>query len=182
MSQDEIIKSAKEKGFQNASFIDASKILFDEGFRKNCEMNSCGNYGRNYACPPNAGEAGALIAKARKYRQALVFQSISPLEDSYDYEGMMDAQKKHAKAARSLWEEWKAELGPSLLLSAGECQICAKCGMIDGVPCRFPDKAVSSLEAYCIDVSQLAPVSHMKYINGTNTVTYFGAVLFDPAD
>ena len=35
-----------------------------------------------------------------------------------------------------------------------------------------------SLEAYGIHVSKLAETAGMKYINGQNTVTYFGAVLF----
>jgi hypothetical protein len=35
-----------------------------------------------------------------------------------------------------------------------------------------------SLEAYGVNVSGLASVAGMKYINGQDTVTYFGAVLF----
>jgi len=35
-----------------------------------------------------------------------------------------------------------------------------------------------SLETYGINVSRLAPAVGMKYVNGVNTVTYFGAVLF----
>jgi hypothetical protein len=35
-----------------------------------------------------------------------------------------------------------------------------------------------SLEAYGVNVSKLAASAGMKYINGQNTVTYFGAVLF----
>jgi len=42
-----------------------------------------------------------------------------------------------------------------------------------------PDRAMPSLEAYGINVSLLAKTSGMKYINGANTVTYFGAVLFN---
>nr|WP_305142352.1 DUF2284 domain-containing protein [uncultured Acetatifactor sp.] len=47
-------------------------------------------------------------------------------------------------------------------------------------PCRFPDMAISSLEAHGINVSRLAAECGMKYINGQNTVTYFGAVLCSP--
>jgi hypothetical protein len=38
---------------------------------------------------------------------------------------------------------------------------------------------VASLEAYGIFVAKLAEKAGMKYINGVNTVTYFGAVLFN---
>ena len=50
---------------------------------------------------------------------------------------------------------------------------------MDGIPCRFPEKAIPSLEAYGINVSRLASAAEMKYINGQNTVTYFGMVLFE---
>lgn len=43
---------------------------------------------------------------------------------------------------------------------------------------RFPDRAMSSLEAYGVNVSELAVQCGMRYINGENTVTYFGAVFF----
>ena len=45
-------------------------------------------------------------------------------------------------------------------------------------PCRHPELAMPSLETYGINVSELAASSGMKYINGQNTVTYFGALLF----
>ena len=44
-------------------------------------------------------------------------------------------------------------------------------------PCRFPEKAIGSLEAYGVNVSLLAQTAGMRYINGQNTVTYFGAIL-----
>ena len=63
-------------------------------------------------------------------------------------------------------------------LTAGKCTVCKVCTLIENKPCRFPDKAISSLEAYCMNVSILAKLCHMNYINGQNTVTYFGAFLF----
>ncbi len=40
------------------------------------------------------------------------------------------------------------------------------------------ESAVASLATYGVNVSKLAPAAGMKYINGKDTVTYFGAVLF----
>ena len=52
------------------------------------------------------------------------------------------------------------------------------CGL--GQPCRHPEDALPSLEAYGVNVSKLAAACGMKYVNGANTVTYFAGVLFDP--
>ena len=76
-----------------------------------------------------------------------------------------------------LWD-FTEELGSSeaLHLGAGGCRLCEICGKREGIPCRNPKRAMRSLEAYGVNVSLLASLANMKYINGQNTVTYFGAV------
>ena len=49
-------------------------------------------------------------------------------------------------------------------------------------PCRFPEKALPSLEAYGVDVYNTTKDTDLKYINGQNTVTFFGMVLFREKD
>ena len=49
---------------------------------------------------------------------------------------------------------------------------------MDDQPCRFPDKAMPSLEAYGVNVYQTTKSTELKYINGQYTVTYFSALLF----
>jgi len=65
-----------------------------------------------------------------------------------------------------------------LHLGAGGCGVCKTCAKRTNEPCRYPKLAMASLEAYGINVSRLAAAAEMKYTNGANTVTYFGAVLF----
>ena len=67
----------------------------------------------------------------------------------------------------------------ALHLGVGNCGVCEKCAKLTNEPCRYPDLALPSLESYGVNVSELAKASGMKYINGQNTVTYFGAVLFN---
>ena len=67
--------------------------------------------------------------------------------------------------------------GGYLLLSNEGCKRCEKCTYPDA-PCRFPDKLFHSLEGYGFIVSELAKMAGISYINGENTVTYFGAVMF----
>ena len=75
-----------------------------------------------------------------------------------------------------------ADMNKVLHLGAGGCGVCEKCAKQTGEPCRFPTLALASLEAYGVNVSELAKTAGMKYINGQDTVTYFGAVLFCLAD
>lgn len=167
------------EGAHWAEIVETKDISMDASFRKLCESNACGNYGRCYTCPPDVGEINELMAQIRTYGKALVYQTIGRLEDSYDFEGMMEAGQKHndlAQQVRNLADEMGYR--DVLHLGAGGCRVCDVCGKKVGEPCRFPDRAMASLEAYGINVSQLAALCGMRYINGKNTVTYFGAVFF----
>ena len=120
------------------------------------------------------------MAALKTYSYALVYQTVSDLEDSYDFEGMMEAGINHNKLMITLREKLNSENFPRVLhLGAGGCRMCEVCAKRTNEPCRYPDLAVASLETYGINVSKLAPAAGMKYINGKDTVTYFGALLFD---
>lgn len=173
-----LAERAVEAGAYRAFVLPVLEVPFDAGLRAYCEENRCGAYGKNYACPPCVGTAEQTIAQARAYQYALVFQTVGMLEDSFDFEGMMEASKTHERISNQLFQALREELPGCLTLSAGGCKICEKCAKVDEKPCRFPGQAVSSLEAYCVNVSALAEKCEMKYINGQNTVTYFSAVFF----
>ena len=167
-------------GAARATVIPVTEIETDASFRAMCASNACGNYGRNWMCPPDAGDIHELMESLRTYTYVLVYQTVSELEDSYDYEGMMDAGVAHNELMIRLREQLKAEgLSRVLHLGAGGCRMCPVCAKRTGEPCRKPELAVASLETYGVNVSKLATAAGMKYINGQNTVTYFGAVLFD---
>ena len=177
---DRLTALALSLGAFRAAVIPVDSIETDASFRDLCASNVCGNYGRNWMCPPDAGEIHDLMAALHTYSYALVYQTVSELEDSYDFEGMMDAGLRHNHLMVELRHEMDREdLPRTLHLGAGGCRMCEVCGKRTGEPCRHPDLAVASLETYGVNVSKLAPAAGMKYINGQNTVTYFGAVLFD---
>ena len=187
MTRDELFAALEQEtgklGTDHAAVINVSEIVLDARFRAMCEANSCGVYGKCWMCPPDAGEIGALMELVRSYRYALVFQKIFPLEDSFDIEGMWEAKAVHHKLCQAVREAVRAqEVTDFLLLGAGKCGICQSCAKLEEKPCRFPDKAYSSLEAHGIDVTKLARSAGMKYTNGANTVTYFGVVLFGRMD
>ncbi len=176
---DTVINAALQAGAHQANIIDASQIKTDPVFRDICATNVCGMYGKCYMCPPDVGDIDELMRAVGDYDYALVYQTVTELEDSYDFEGMIEAKKSFYPIAQKLRHIF-LEMGFSevLHLGAGGCGVCEKCAKQTGEPCRFPDRAMPSLEAYGINVSSLTKAAGMKYVNGQNTVTYFGAVLF----
>ena len=177
---DRMTDLALSLGAYRAAVIPVTNVETDASFRDMCASNVCGNYGRNWMCPPDAGDIHNLMAELRTYEYMLVYQTVTELEDSYDFEGMMDAGVAYNQLMIKLRDRLNGENLPRVLhLGAGGCRMCEVCGKRTGEPCRHPDLAVASLETYGVNVSKLAPTAGMKYINGKDTVTYFGAVLFD---
>ncbi len=182
-SFENMVNAALALGAYKANVIKAEDILLDRSFRDMCASNACGMYGKCWMCPPDVGDIDALMREVKKYDYALVYQTVTALEDSYDFEGMVEAKKRTYPITQKLRKIFAdMHISTVLHLGAGGCGVCETCAKRTDEPCRFPALAMPSLEAYGVNVSKLASVADMKYINGPDTVTYFGAVFFNPTE
>jgi len=184
MLNQKIIDDVKNMGVSAAAWFDISEgaIKFDPRYRKLCEDNTCGAYGRNYMCPPAIGSYEDCVGEVMSYKHALITETVHALEDSFDYEGMQEGNRIHTENVYKVWDYLKSrkdemDYGGIKVLGAGGCSACAKCGMIDNVPCRFPERAVAPVEGHGIDVAHLTESHGLKYINGEDTVTYVALYL-----
>lgn len=179
----ELIRAAEALGAYRAAVVPGSEIVSSPEFRQACRANSCGQYGRCWMCPPDIGEIEALMEQLKQYSYGLLYQTVFQLEDSFDVEGMMDSGNRHCQLSRKIGRQLGPMLpGRSLHLIAGGCRYCGQCAKAAGEPCRFPEQALSSLEAYGVDVYHTAKNAGLSYINGPDTVTFFSMILFTEAE
>jgi len=174
----DFIQLALTHGAHKAALISPAALRYDEKFLQACEQNLCGRYGKNYTCPPHVGDIRALIAKLQACEHALVWQTISPLEDSFDFEGMQAAQQQHNAITIAIADDLRSTLPHAIALGAGGCFLCRTCAAETSEPCRHPTRAISSLEAHGVDVSSIQQACSLKYVNGMNTVTYFSGLFY----
>ena len=174
----QIARQIEDMGASHAAIVETRDIPFDAAFRAACERNACGYYNRCWTCPPEAGSIESCMARVQAYPHAVLFQTVAPLEDSYDIEGMHDAAVAHNRLTLRVQQTIRQTGLTSMVLGAGTCGVCPTCTKPTGEPCRFPDLAITSLEACGVSVSELAKICGLKYINGANTVTYFGLLLY----
>jgi predicted metal-binding protein len=181
LDADKFAAEVKEHNVKNIAFVTVYKILFSDEVRKYCEMNSCGHYGKNWACPPGVGPVTELKARAHNYTHGIVLQTVHKLSGSFDLKGMMSGKKEHDGILRNVLHMFMKdyEISDALLLGAGHCEVCKECTYTSGEPCRLPDKKMESLEACGIDVMKLAKDCGISYNHGPSTVAYIGLILYN---
>jgi predicted metal-binding protein len=160
------------------AMINVADIVFRSEFRAMCEANRCGHFGKGWMCPPAVGGIEEMIAEARRRTRALVFMHVGRLASSWDWKGMVATARRFGRQVGRLARDLAGLVPEPLVLGAGPCRLCGLCACATREPCRHPEKATTSLEACGIDVAQLAQAAGLNYVNGPNTVSYFGAVLY----
>lgn len=178
--EQKITRELKRLGALYTAPVKVADISFSPDLRTLCEMNSCGAFGTNWGCPPGCGTVDELSCKVREYPSGVVYQYVGALEDSFDYEGMMEAGRVFGGITDGIRSFVQANVPASFVLGAGGCTLCGTCTYPDA-PCRFPERKNISVEACGINVSVLCAKCGLGYIHGPNTVTNTGVVLFRQA-
>lgn len=176
--KNKIAENQKELNIFQYGFTTTDKLIFSKGVRDLCEMNNCGHFGKSWACPPGVGTLEECKAKILAFENVFVFTTKHELEDSYDFEGMMEGKDRHDEICENVTAFFHDIFpGDILVLSGESCSRCSQCTYPDA-PCRFPEKLSPSVESYGVEVNRLAKTVNVNYINGANTVTYFGCIMF----
>ena len=100
MSDTHLIEAALAAGAAGAVLIPQRQIVLSAEFRRICEGNGCGYYGRCWMCPPDTGDIETAMAQVRRYPWALLYQTIGAIEDSFDIEGMEECAREHARVSQ----------------------------------------------------------------------------------
>ncbi|SHJ52311.1 DUF2284 domain-containing protein [Parasporobacterium paucivorans] len=174
---EKVLERIKETGVFQYGLIKPSAISYRQEIRDICKGNLCRKYGTTWACPPAVGTIDECRERCMHYNTMLVFTGKFMMEDSFDYEGMVQSMADFKKLARDLESAVKPCLKDYLILSNEGCDICKTC-TYPFASCRFPEQLHHSVEGYGILVSELAKQAGINYYNGENSVTYFGALLF----
>lgn len=177
MEDQELIQLALDAGFTHAAVMDAAKIQPLPEVRDMCAVNTCHRYDACWSCPPACGTLEQCKEKLSRYRTALVVQVMGELEDSFDVEGLQELEQRQKAAFSKLLPLLREKMGDLLPLGTGCCTVCKECTYPDA-PCRFPEKAVSSMEAYGLLVNQVCTDSGLRYNYGPNTMAYTSCFLF----
>lgn len=173
-----LVDRALALGFSHAGALDAATLRPRQEVRGMCAAGRCNGYGKCWTCPPHCGDLEENRRILARYSAGLLVQTTAELEDDFDYETMQAAGQKQKELFRAFLRELRREYPDLLPLGSGGCGLCPSC-TCPGAPCRHPEEATQSMEAFGLVVSDACADNGMKYYYGPGTLTYTGCYLVE---
>ena len=174
----DIMELAKLNGFDFIAPLCMEALRPLPQVREMCASGRCQRYNRSWSCPPACGSLEETARRMALYRKGIVVQTLGRLADDFDSEGIAGTQLRHTRAFAALARQCRCIEPDCLPLTAGSCNLCHKCTWPDK-PCRFPEKRLSSMEAYGLLVSDVCLRSGLKYNYGAGTISFTSCILFE---
>lgn len=169
---------AQEAGFEHFGPLDPATIELKQEVRDMCAANTCGRYGKCWSCPPDCGSLEDCREQLSRCTGGILVQSVGDVEDGFDFEAMMEIEAEHKTRFTRLYDALREKGGKVLALGAGCCTQCATCTCPDA-PCRFPEKRISSMEAFGILVMEVCKANGLSYYYGSDKMAYTSCFLWE---
>lgn len=176
MEYAELAKLAEAAGFTAWTPLDVSTIELKPEVRDMCATNTCGRYDKCWSCPPGCGTLEQCAENLRRFGHGILVQTSGEIEDGFDFEAIMEIEQAHKAHFEAMYAELRKLNTPVLAIGAGSCNQCAKCTYPDA-PCRFPDRMVSSMEAYGMLVLEVCKRNGLQYYYGSDHMAYTSCFL-----
>ena len=152
-------------------FIDPKELEFSDRIRWICQ-NECAMYGKSWACPPGVGSVESCKAKCLSYKNCLLISSIVEVADIADMEETLATRPGHEALTEQVAQLLIDQGEKPYILSTEACSICQRCAILDGQPCRFPEKMHPCVESHGINVVPVLEKLGLDFQFGCNVVTW----------
>ena len=88
MNYEELKSLALESGFTHTAPLDTATIELKQDVRDMCAQG-CQQYARRWSCPPGCGTLDQLRGSIYCYKEGILVQTVTKLEDEFDWDGMI---------------------------------------------------------------------------------------------
>ena len=172
----DLMNEAKNLGFDAVTALDPRILEARQDVRDMCNADKCMIFGKNWGCPPHCGTVAECQRKMHSYSHGILLQTTGHMQKAIDSKCYRETERRHLANFYALAEKVREVYPNALCLGAGGCRICKKCAWPE--PCRFPEKAMSSMEGYGLFVTQVCRDVGVPYYYGEKTITYSACILY----
>ena len=158
-------------------FLDPKELEFSGRIRWICE-NECPMYGQSWACPPGVGTVEGCRCKCLSFDNCLMISTIVEVDDITNIDETLATRPEHEAVTNEVGAILE-EMGiKPYILSTEACAICDRCAILDGEPCRFPEKMHPCVESHGINVVPMLEARGLEFQFGANVVTWISLLFF----
>ena len=158
-------------------FFDPRELEFSSRIRWICE-HECPMYGKSWACPPGVGSVDTCRQVCMAYDHCLLISSIVEVRDIADMDETLATRPDHEALTEQVRELMKEQGVDPFILSTEACTVCDRCAILDGQPCRFPEKMHPCVESHGINVVDVLERRGLDFQFGANVVTWISLLFY----
>lgn len=159
-------------------FIDPKTIDFTERVRYICKTE-CPMYGKTWACPPGVGEVAECQAKCLEYDSCLMVGTITEAEDITDIEETLKTRPAHEQLTNQIRDLFREQGVEPYILSTEACSVCDRCAILDGEPCRKPERMHPCVESHGINLIPTLEENGLEFQFGGDVITWYSLLFFN---
>lgn len=159
-------------------FIDPASLEFSQRVRYICRTE-CPMYGKSWACPPGVGEVEACRSKCMSYKNCLLVGTIVEAADIADLKATLATRSDHEALTNEIRDLMRQQGVEPYVLSTEACALCERCAILDGQPCRMPDKMHPCVESHGINLIPTLESCGLEFQYGENIITWYSLLFFN---
>lgn len=159
------------------AWIDPEELEFNQRIRWICE-NECPMYGKTWACPPGVGSVPECQGKCLSHENCLMIATITEVEDITNIEQTLATRPDHEAVTNQVGALLEAQGVRPYILSTEACSLCDRCAILDGKPCRMPEKMHPCVESHGINVIPVLEQCGIEFQYGENVVTWVSLLFY----
>lgn len=159
-------------------FIKPEQLEFSERIRWICE-HECPRYGKTWACPPGVGTVEQCKQRCCSYSDCLVVGTITETDDIADMEKTLATRPAHEEITRQVAQLMQQQGITPYILSTEACAECEHCAILDGQPCRKPERMHPCVESHGINVIPVLEEQGLEFQYGDDIVTWYSLLFYN---
>lgn len=160
------------------AWIDPNELEFSDRIRWICE-HECPMYGKTWACPPGVGTVPDCRKKCMGYENCLMISTITEVADISNIEETLATRGDHEEITNQVAAMMERQGIKPYILSTEACAICERCAILDGKPCRHPERMHPCVESHGINLIPTLEENGLEFNYGENIVTWYSLLFFN---
>ena len=158
--------------------IDPQALEFAQRIRWICQ-HECPMYGKSWACPPGVGDVNECADICKSYVNCLLISTITEVSDITNLQETLATRPDHETVTNEVRELFRAQGIEPYILSTEACAACQRCAILDGEPCRHPDRMHPCVESHGINILPTLEELGIPFQYGENVVTWISLLFYN---